>query len=75
MNINRVRAGLVEPMLSLAVAKLPEGLECRNRDQPPPDETSPARWLGYFFARRYAAWCTNQMTEDALNHFAGATLK
>ena len=27
-------------------------------------------WLGYLFARRYAAWCTNQMVEDALNHFA-----
>jgi hypothetical protein len=30
----------------------------------------PARWLGYLFARRYAAWCTIQMVEDALNHFA-----
>jgi polyketide cyclase/dehydrase/lipid transport protein len=32
----------------------------------------PARWLGYLFARRSAAWCTNQMVKDALAHFAGA---
>ena len=29
----------------------------------------PARWLGYPFARKYAAWCTSQMAEDARNHF------
>ena len=38
-------------------------------------EKPPARWLGYLLGRRYAAWCTNQMVEDALNHFAPATLE
>jgi hypothetical protein len=36
-----------------------------------PDK-QPARWLGHLFSRRYAAWCTNRMVDDALNYFAGA---
>ena len=33
-------------------------------------ELAPARWLGYLFARYYAAWCTQRMVDDAVKHFA-----
>ena len=28
-----------------------------------------ARWLGRLFGRYYASWCTQQMVDDALEHF------
>lgn len=33
-------------------------------------ETAPARWLGRLFARYYASWCTQQMVDDVVQHFA-----
>ena len=30
----------------------------------------PARWLGRLFGRYYAKWCTQQMINDTLKHFA-----
>ncbi|MEW5862571.1 MAG: SRPBCC family protein [Pseudomonadota bacterium] len=33
-------------------------------------EKTPARWLGRLFGRYYAKWCTQQMVNDALKHFA-----
>ena len=32
-------------------------------------ERAPARWLGRLFGRYYARWCTQQMVDDAVNHF------
>ena len=32
-------------------------------------ERVPARWLGRLFGRYYARWCTQQMVDDAVNHF------
>jgi hypothetical protein len=32
-------------------------------------EGGPARWLGRLFGRYYARWCTQQMVDDAVNHF------
>ena len=29
-----------------------------------------ARWLGHLFGRYYAGWCTRQMVDDAVRHFA-----
>lgn len=29
-----------------------------------------ARWLGRLFGRYYARWCTQQMVDDAVKHFA-----
>lgn len=33
-------------------------------------EMAPARWLGRMFSRPYAKWCTRQMVDDAVEHFA-----
>ena len=33
-------------------------------------ERAPARWLGRLFGRYYASWCTRQMVDDAVEHFA-----
>ena len=33
-------------------------------------ERAPARWLGRLFGRYYARWCTQQMVDDAVKHFA-----
>ena len=33
-------------------------------------ERAPARWLGRLFGRYYAKWCTQQMVNDAVKHFA-----
>ena len=33
-------------------------------------ERVPARWLGRLFGRYYARWCTQQMVDDAVKHFA-----
>jgi hypothetical protein len=33
-------------------------------------EKAPARWLGRLFGRYYAQWCTQQMVDDAVKHFA-----
>lgn len=33
-------------------------------------ERAPARWLGRLFGRYYAQWCTQQMVDDAVKHFA-----
>ena len=33
-------------------------------------ESAPARWLGSLFGRYYAKWCTQQMVDDAVKHFA-----
>ncbi len=33
-------------------------------------EALPARWLGRLFGRYYARWCTQQMVDDAVKHFA-----
>ncbi len=30
---------------------------------------APARWLGRLFGQHYARWCTQQMVDDAVNHF------
>jgi polyketide cyclase/dehydrase/lipid transport protein len=35
-----------------------------------PPEGAPARWLGYGLGRFYARWCTQQMVNDAVGHFA-----
>ena len=32
-------------------------------------ERAPARWLERLFGRYYARWCTQQMVDDAVNHF------
>ena len=32
-------------------------------------ERAPARWLGRLFGQYYARWCTQQMVNDAVNHF------
>ena len=32
-------------------------------------ERAPARWLGRLFGRYYARWCTQQMVDDAVEHF------
>jgi hypothetical protein len=34
--------------------------------------TAPARWLGTMLGRSYARWCTQQMVDQAVKHFAGA---
>jgi hypothetical protein len=36
-------------------------------------ETAPTRWLGHLFGRYYAKWCTQQMVDDAVKHFASLT--
>ena len=33
-------------------------------------QSVPARWLGGLFGRYYARWCTRQMVDDAVGHFA-----
>lgn len=33
-------------------------------------EKAPARWLGRLFSKHYARWCTQQMVNDAVKHFA-----
>ena len=33
---------------------------------------APARWLGLLFAGSYARWCTRQMANDAVKHFASS---
>ncbi|MFN0318499.1 MAG: SRPBCC family protein [Burkholderiales bacterium] len=33
-------------------------------------EKIPARWLGNLFGKYYAKWCTRQMVDDAVKHFA-----
>lgn len=33
-------------------------------------ERAPARWLGFLFSRYYARWCTQQMVDDTVKHFA-----
>ncbi|HEU5283436.1 MAG TPA: SRPBCC family protein [Burkholderiales bacterium] len=33
-------------------------------------ETTPTRWLGRLFGSYYARWCTRQMVDDAVKHFA-----
>ena len=35
-------------------------------------ERVPGRWLGAAFGDSYAAWCTKQMVDDAVNHFSRA---
>ncbi len=35
-------------------------------------EALPARWLGRLFGRYYARWCTRQMVDDVVKHFAPA---
>ena len=32
-------------------------------------ERAPGRWLGRLFGRYYAQWCTQQMVNDAVEHF------
>jgi hypothetical protein len=32
-------------------------------------EHAPACWLGRLFGRYYARWCTQQMVDDAVDHF------
>ena len=34
---------------------------------------APARWLGRLFGPYYARWCTRQMVDDAVEHFATRT--
>ena len=36
-------------------------------------ERAPDRWLGRLFSRYYARWCTRQMVDDAVKHFASLT--
>jgi hypothetical protein len=36
-------------------------------------EKAPARWLGCLFSQYYARWCTQQMVDDAVKHFASCT--
>ncbi len=36
-------------------------------------ERVPARWLGRLFGLYYARWCTQQMVNDAVKHFAPST--
>ena len=36
-------------------------------------ETVPSRWLGNLFGRYYARWCTQQMVDDVVRHFASLT--
>lgn len=36
-------------------------------------ERAPSRWLGRLFGRCYAKWCTQQMVNDAVKHFASLT--
>jgi len=36
-------------------------------------ERAPARWLGRLFGKYYARWCTQQMVDDAVKHFALST--
>jgi hypothetical protein len=33
-------------------------------------ETMPGRWLGRLLGLQYAKWCTQQMVDDAVKHFA-----
>ena len=33
-------------------------------------ESAPAHWLGRLFGRYYAKWCTQQMVDGAVKHFA-----
>lgn len=33
-------------------------------------ELAPGRWLGRVFSGSYARWCTQQMVDDAVEHFA-----
>lgn len=33
-------------------------------------EHAPARWLGFVLSKAYAKWCTQQMADDAVRHFA-----
>ena len=33
-------------------------------------ERAPARWLGRLFGKYYAQWCTQQMVDDVVKHFA-----
>ena len=33
-------------------------------------ERAPARWLGRLFGKSYARWCTQQMVDDVVKHFA-----
>jgi len=33
-------------------------------------ERAPAHWLGRLFGKYYAQWCTQQMVDDAVKHFA-----
>ena len=36
-------------------------------------ERAPTRWLARLFSRYYARWCTRQMVDDAVEHFATRT--
>ena len=36
-------------------------------------EAAPARWLRRLFGGYYAKWCTQQMVDDAVKHFASPT--
>jgi hypothetical protein len=36
-------------------------------------ESAPAYWLGCLFGRYYARWCTQQMVDGAVKHFASLT--
>ena len=36
-------------------------------------ESAPAHWLGLLFGRYYARWCTQQMVDGAIKHFASLT--
>ena len=38
-------------------------------------ERLPARWLARLFGRYYARWCTRQMVDDAVEHFASGPAK
>lgn len=38
-------------------------------------EKAPDRWLGRLFSRYYARWCTQQMVDDAVKHFASRKQK
>lgn len=38
-------------------------------------EMAPARWLGRLFGKRYARWCTQQMVDDAVKHFAASVAR
>lgn len=38
-------------------------------------EKAPDRWLGRLFSRYYARWCTQQIVDDAVIHFASLKQK